>query len=198
MLFHLESSGRSSLLKIGTFVVLGTSIFLAGCASTALPPGRSVLDVADAKTQDPLAYLNQPVQPVSSETGFVWEKQVLSGTGQGTAPAGMPGVQADMAATNAARVQALTQVQDQMKKLPVGTDQTVGTIMHTYLPIRRAIEQELSQAQVVSQQPTASGVQVQVNLSMENVARILHQHNITTDQELPARDTRPANVPDII
>jgi hypothetical protein len=190
---------RKTATGLVSAVFASFCLLLAGCSSTALPPGKSVLDVAQNKAQDPLAQVNQPLQSTSSATGFAWEQQVLSATGKGSAPEGIPPAQAGLVASNSARVHALAQLKEQIKDLPVGTDQTVGSIMNTYLTIRHAIEQELASASITGQRQLASGMEIQVTMSMQNVARILQQYHITTDQELPAAgDAAPASVPDII
>lgn len=190
---------RTSFTGMVSTVFLSACLVMAGCSTTALPPGKSVLDVAEAKAQDPLAALNQPVQPMASETGFVWEQQVLTATGRGSAPTGMPAAQGEMVAMNSARVRALAELTDQVRGFPVGTDQTVGSIMSTYLTIRHAIEQEIAQqAQVSGQRPLGNETEVQVTMSMQGVARILQQHQITTDQELPIKEVQFDGVPAII
>ena len=158
-----------------------------------------MLDVAQTKSQDPLAAMNQPLA-TSNPTGFTWAQQTLTATGRGKAPGGMPAVQAEQAAASSGRIRALAGLKDQVKDLPVGSDQTVGSIMNTYLTIRHAIEQEIAIAPNAGQQRNADGsVTVQVAMPMQGIADILHRYNITTDQELPAANTgSTANVPDII
>jgi hypothetical protein len=115
------------------------------------------------------------------------------------APEGMPVPQAEITATNSARVHALTNLKDQVKALPVGSDQTVGSIMDTYITIRHAIEQEIATAQVLGSTPFQGGTEVQVQLPLQRTASILQQYQITTDQELPSSGgSNPAAVPDII
>lgn len=175
---------------------------LAACSSTALEPGRSVLDVAQAKN-DALVAAGQQPQSVAyavHPSGFPWAVQTLKATGHGRAPEGMPAPQAEMTATNSARVHALTNLKEQVKALPVGTDQTIGSITEAYITIRHAIEQEIAQAQVTESTPLPQGgIEVQVQLPMQQVATILQQYQITPDQELPAvGGMNPAAVPDII
>lgn len=197
MMLPLHRKPASAMLSA---IIASFCLVMAGCSSTALPPGKSVLDVAQNKAQDPLAPLTQPVQSPVNTTGFDWEYQVLSAAGRGTAPEGLPAAQAELAATNSARVHALAKLQDQIRQLPVGTDQTVGSIMDTYLTIRHAVEQEIAVAPLAGQQPVpGGGIEVQVSMSMQNIAKTLQQYQITTDQELPAVNTAaPAGVPNII
>lgn len=189
---------RKTALQLLTILSLAA---LAGCSSTALEPGRSVLDVAQARN-DALIAAGQPPEAAYAvhPSGFAWATQTLKATGKGAAPEGMPVSHAEMAAANSARVHALTNLKAQMKALPVGTDQTVGSIIDTYITIRHAVEQEIATAQVTGSTPLPQGqIEVQVELPMQRVAMILQQYQITPDQELPSSGGQnPAAVPDII
>lgn len=177
--------------------VCASMILFAGCASTALQPGKSVLDVAQAKQGVPLAnlqdYQNLPAQPGE----FPWAHSTLKATGQGTAPEGMPVSQAELTAVNSARVQALTNLRSQVKGLPVGSDETVASIMDRYITIRHAIDQEINHAPVAGQRPLTQGImEVNVELPLANIAAILQRYQVTPDQELPSGEaTVASNIP---
>lgn len=176
---------------------LSACLLLAGCASTALSPGRSVLDVADAKNHAAQS-IGQPVANASftpHPSGFAWANQNLEATGSGRAPEGVSGPQHTVAARNAAMVQALTNLKEQVRALPVGSDETVGSIMKSYMTIRVAVEDEIAKAQphTVSPRPDGS-TEVQVSLPLAPIAEILQDYRITTDQELPEAIDSTVNV----
>lgn len=171
---------------------------LAGCSSTALPPGRSVLEVSEAKNNTALASQQNGALAVHP-SGFEWAPQTLQATGHGAQLPGMTGPQSDLAASNSAKAHALVNLKSQVKRLPVGSDQTVGSIMDTYITVRHAVDQEIASAQVLATRPLPDGrTEVQVGLPMQNIATILQQYQITPDQELPqTAEVNPA-VPDMI
>jgi len=179
-----------------------TGIFaaaLAGCASTALQPGKSVLDVQDARNSAALNNLQPQAAFPPHPSGFDWATQSLRATGQGTASEGMPAAQRDVAARASATAHAKANLKEQVKALPVGTDQTVGSIMNSYITIRVAIEQEIAGAKVIGTSPSPTGpVEAEVEMPMQKIATILQQHQITPHQELPAMGETAANVSDII
>lgn len=194
MSLYRKTASTVILLAIGAL-----TLTLAGCSSTALPPGKSVLDVAQAKNSAPLATQTPQTNFPGHPTGFDWAQQTLKASGQGATPEGMPAAQASLTASNAARIHALTNLKSQIKRLPVGSDQTVGSIMETYITIRHAIDQEIATASVSGQRPLPTGgLEIQVTLPLQNVATILQRYQITTDQELPSADEQVAGVPDMI
>lgn len=181
-------------------IALGAGMF-TGCSSTALSPGKSVLDVQSARDSSALANVSAGSTVLATHpSGFSWAGQTLRATGEGTAPEGMPRAQRDIAATNSASANAKANLKTQIKALPVGTDQTVGSIMGTYSPIRIAIERELEAAPIVRSGAGAGGnTTAEVEMPMDKVAGILQQHRITTDQELPTTDDpTPVGVSNVI
>ncbi len=182
--------------KLVVVAVVFVGIFTA-CSTTALPPGKSIINTSNVS--EPPASAQPNVVLTAHPSGFQWAGQTLEASGKGTAAEGVPAVQADLAAKNSARVDALRNLKAQVSGLPVGTDQTVGSIMDSYITIRHAVEQEISRAQDVGSQPLAQGgVDMQVQLPLQNVANILQQYQITTDQELPENGEAPAGVPNLI
>jgi len=175
------------------------AVSLAGCASTALQPGKSVLDVQDARNSAALNNLQSQTAFPAHPSGFDWATQTLRATGQGTAAEGMPAAQRDVAAQASATAHAKANLKEQVRALPVGTDQTVGSIMNSYITLRVAIEQEIASAKVIGTRPSFSGTtEAEVEMPMQQIATILQKHQITTDQELPSTGETAANVPDII
>ena len=172
-----------------------TVALLTGCSSTALPPGKSVLDVQAARDNSALA-VNQPQAAFPAHpSGFDWAGQTLRATGEGKASNGMPKSQRQLAANTSAAAHARASLKEQVKGLPVGTDQTIGSIMNAYSPIRLAVEREVESAKVISNTPGSNGAsaEAQVELPMQSIANILQQHQITPDQELPGgNETAPA------
>lgn len=178
-------------------IAVVTAAFLSACSTTALPPGKSIINTGNDNNTPPVG--GQVAAYPSNPGGFAWANQSLKATGQGQAPEGMPTVQAGLAAKNSARVHALTNLKAQIKALPVGTDQTVGSITDGYITIRHAVEQEIAQAQDAGSRQVSPGTtEVEVQLPLRNISNILQQYQITTDQELPAGDEAPAGVPDMI
>lgn len=92
---------------------------------------------------------------------------------------------------NAARVAALKDLKIRIRQLPVGTDQTVGSIMDNYIGIRRAIEKQVQQAQVVSEKPVENGgYETTVQTQLQPIADILKNNYITPTGELPKPPSR--------
>lgn len=181
-----------------SFTLVGSAaLILSGCATTALSPGKSVLDVQAQRDAAALNVSQPPAQFPPHPTGFAWATQTLRGTGQGRAPEGMPRAQGDVAARVSATAHARAALKQQVRALPVGSDQTVGSIMDAYITLRLAVEQEVNGARVISANPLPDGsTEATVELQMEKVASLFQKHQITPDQELPAVGERPANVPD--
>jgi hypothetical protein len=178
-----------------------SATLLAGCATTALSPGKSVLDVQAARDAQALNVSNQqqPAAFPSHPSGFGWATQTLQAVGQGAATEGMPTAQREVAARNSATLHAKANLKEKVRALPVGTDQTVGSIMNTYITLRLAVEQEIAAAKVTGLRPLPNGqTEVQVELPMQNTATLLAQHHITPDEALPEPGEKPAGVPDII
>lgn len=183
-------------LKLAVTLLVAAGM-LSACSTTALPPGKSIINTSNAS--DPLANAQPAAAFPAHPSGFEWAGQTLKASGQGTVPEGMPVVQAQLASKNSARIQALSNLKTQVMALPVGTDQTVGSIMGSYVTIRHAVEQEIVRAQDTGSAPLAQGgIDVQVQLPLQNIANILQQYQITPDQELPETGNAQAGVPDII
>jgi hypothetical protein len=172
---------------------------LAGCATTALSPGKSVLDVQAQRDAQALNVSRQAPAFPSHPSGFEWASRTLQASAQGNAAPGMPASQRELAAQNSATLHAKASLKEQVRALPVGTDQTVGSIMDTYITLRLGVEQEIAAAKVTGTRPENNGsAEVQVELPMQKIATLLQQHQITPDQALPAAGDKPAGVPDII
>ncbi len=170
---------------------------LSACSTTAISPGKSIINTSNSAGQSMNA--TQPAAYPAHPSGFEWAAQTLKASGQGAVPEGMPTNQAEMTAKNSARIRALANLKAQVQALPVGTDQTVESIMTTYMTIRHAVEQEIVRAQDTGSAPLAhGGIEVQVQLPLQNIANILQQYQITPDQELPETGEAAAGVPNII
>jgi len=124
--------------------------------------------------------------PAPDPNSFGWQNETLSAVGRGKAPASTAGAQRQLVARNAARVAAIKDLKAQVRSLPVGSDKTVGAIMDSYLNVRRAVEKELQQAQVVGEQPFERGeLEMTVKLSLAGISDLLKQNYITPNEELP-------------
>jgi hypothetical protein len=74
----------------------------------------------------------------------------------------------------------------QMRQLPVGTDHTVGSIMDSYLNVRRAIEKQIQRAETVSEVRVGpSEYEVHLKAPLSPIAQILKQSYITPNDALP-------------
>ncbi len=180
------------------FFALGAIAILSACSTTALPPGKSIINTSSAIEPSANTYVQQAAFP-AHPSGFEWAGQTLKASGQGAVPEGMPAAQAEMTARNSARIGALTNLKTQVRALPVGTDQTVGSISDSYITIRHAVEQEIVRAQDDGSSSLAQGgIEMQVQLPLQNIANILQQYQITPDQELPETGNAATGVPNII
>ena len=180
---------RPSVLRstLSLVAVAVGCVGLAGCSSTALSPGKSVLDVQAARDSSALAVSQSAPSFPSHPSGFDWANRTLKASGQGSAAPGMPRAQQDVAASTSAAAHARASLKEQVRALPVGTDQTVGSIMNTYGAIRLSVEREIESARVTNTKPGINGTaEAEVELPMQGIANILQQYTITPDQELPA------------
>jgi hypothetical protein len=148
---------------------------LAGCSSVSAPSHTAAAVPA----------------PAPNTTGFDWAINSISATGRASAPGGTSAAQKQLAGLNAARVAALKDLKIRIRQLPVGTDQTVGSIMDNYIGVRRAVEKQIQQAQVVNQQPLESGeYETTVQTQLQPIAEILKNNYITPTEELPKPPSR--------
>jgi hypothetical protein len=159
-------------------VVIGaTCIVLSGCSQLSAPASHPTTTVAATAPPDP--------------NSFSWQTTSLSASGRGKAPNGTSAAQRTIVGQNVARVAALKDLKLRVRQLPVGTDQTVGSIMDNYIGVRRAIEKQIQQADVVSQQSIEGGeFEVQVQTPLQPIADILRSNYITPTEELPKPPSR--------
>lgn len=162
-------------LKAGLFLALSSALLLSGCAQLSGP--------SSAHTTVPA--------PAAEAGGYGWEGNVLEATGRAEAPEGTAAFQRSLVARNGARVAALKSLGQQVRALPVGSDLTIGSVMDTYLNVRRAVEKEVQKAEEVSERPDGSrGFEVQVRLPLAPIADILKQNHISPTEELPKPPSR--------
>jgi hypothetical protein len=148
-------------------------LLFSGCAQVSTAPHAAI------------------ITPAPDPNSFPWQNTTLTASGRAEEPAGRSSAQRAIAGQNAARVAALKDLKIRVRQLPVGTDQTVGSIMDNYINIRRAIEKQIQKAELVSQQQIETGeYEVQLQITLQPIADILNQNYITPTGELPKPPAR--------
>lgn len=155
-------------------------ISLSGCGTTKAVSNPAPQQVA-------IQAESQPTTPPQQDfVLYPWENDTLTAVGTGLRPEGQLVAQATLSAKNSARINAINNLKQQVRELPVGSDQTVGSIMDTYLLIRRGVEKQLQDAATVSGDVTLNGTyELTVSMPLKPLAELLEKYAITPSEELP-------------
>lgn len=179
----MRSKRMFSQSILGISTGLAGLVLLSGCAST------KAVNTTPAPTLGTAALQAQQLPAPPQEPAFTyypWENDTLQAKGTGVQPEDQKVAFASLSAKNSARINALNNLKQQVRDLPIGSDQSVGSIMDTYLLVRRGVEKHLQSAQTVSDTIAPNGAQeVTINLPLKPLAELLDKYAITPSQELP-------------